>query len=202
MHLFSYVTTATETRVSINTLVKVASLTSQCEEPGEPAEGEGTGSSSPRRVIWSHSQQRADYVHIFMEGGDMSVMGEDRSAPLIMEVFFHSMSSVIMYSIIPSCPMHVLYHSSSYFQALQKICLANHICSMVDLLHADAMQQIEVALLGSPVAGNIDLLVTWDCCKIPIAINTNCTTSLSLHLHTFGTSSPSHSNCGSYQFGT
>ena len=55
-------------------------------------------------------------------------------------------------------PYTLLYPSSSYFQALQKICLANHICSMADLLHVDAMQQLEVALLGSPVAGIIDLL--------------------------------------------
>ena len=44
-------------------------------------------------------------------------------------------------------------------QALQKICLANHICSLVELLHADAIQQLEVALLGSPAANMLDVLL-------------------------------------------
>ena len=73
-----------------STLVKAASLTSQSEEPGEPAEGKDTESwgSSPPRITWSHSQHRADYVHIFMEEGNMLTMGKDRSPPMIMEVFF------------------------------------------------------------------------------------------------------------------
>ena len=55
-------------------------------------------------------------------------------------------------------PNTVLYSSSSCFQVLQKIHLANHIHSMADLLHVDAMQQLKVALLDSPAAGIIDLL--------------------------------------------
>ena len=39
-----------------------------------------------------------------------------------------------------------------FFQALQKIRLANHIKSMAELHHADAIQQLEVALLGSLAA--------------------------------------------------
>ena len=53
-----------------------------------------------------------------------------------------------------SCTFHCLI-----FQALQKICLASHIRRMADLLHADALQQLEVALLGSPAANVINLLV-------------------------------------------
>ena len=45
-----------------------------------------------------------------------------------------------------------------FLQALQKICLANHIWSLAELLHADALQQLEVALLGYPVACLIDIL--------------------------------------------
>ena len=52
----------------------------------------------------------------------------------------------------------VLLNSSSHFQALQKICLVNHITSMADLLHANAIQQLEVAVLGSSAAQVIDLL--------------------------------------------
>ena len=43
-------------------------------------------------------------------------------------------------------------------QALQKIHLASHIRCMVDLLQADVIQQLEVVLLGSPVAQVVDLL--------------------------------------------
>ena len=73
-----------------STLMKAASLTSQSEEPGEAREGKDTErqGSSPPRVTWPHSQHRADYVCIFMEEGNMLMMGKDRSAPLITEVFF------------------------------------------------------------------------------------------------------------------
>ena len=46
----------------------------------------------------------------------------------------------------------------SHLQALQKFCLVSHIRSMAYLLHANAIQQLEVALLGSPAAQVIDLL--------------------------------------------
>ena len=41
---------------------------------------------------------------------------------------------------------------------MQKIHLADHIKRMAELLHADAIQQLEVALLGSPAAQVLDLL--------------------------------------------
>ena len=43
-------------------------------------------------------------------------------------------------------------------QALQKICLPNHMHSFTELLHADAIQQLEIALLGMPVAKILDAL--------------------------------------------
>ena len=43
-------------------------------------------------------------------------------------------------------------------QALQKICFANHIHSLAELLHADAIQQLEIALLGTPAAKILDVL--------------------------------------------
>ena len=43
-------------------------------------------------------------------------------------------------------------------QALQKICLANHIWSLAELLHADTVQRLEVALLGTLAAKILDML--------------------------------------------
>ena len=43
-------------------------------------------------------------------------------------------------------------------QALQKIWLANHMHSLAELLHADAVQQLEVALLGTLAAKILDVL--------------------------------------------
>ena len=47
-----------------------------------------------------------------------------------------------------------------FFQALQKICLEDHIKRMPELLHANAIQQLEVALPGSPAAQILDLLAS------------------------------------------
>ena len=47
-----------------------------------------------------------------------------------------------------------------FFQALQKIQLINHIKSMAELLHADTIQQLGVALLGSPVTQLLNILAT------------------------------------------
>ena len=48
----------------------------------------------------------------------------------------------------------------NFVQALKKIHLVNHIKSMVELLHADTVEQSEMTCLGSPVAHIIDLLST------------------------------------------
>ena len=45
-----------------------------------------------------------------------------------------------------------------FFQALQKICLVDYIKRIVELLHANAIQQLEVAFLGSPSTQILDLL--------------------------------------------
>ena len=97
-------------------------------------------------------------MQIFMEEGEKLTLGQDRAAPLITKVEFS------FYVPCNCSPFHskffsfVLHSLSSHFLALQKICLARHIKSMADLLHADAVQQLEVALLGSPAAQIIDLL--------------------------------------------
>ena len=41
---------------------------------------------------------------------------------------------------------------------MQKICLAYHIQNLAELLHADAIQQLEVVLLGTPAAKVLDVL--------------------------------------------
>ena len=63
-------------------------------------------------------------------------------------------------------------HYPIFFQALQKINLANHIKSMAELLHAEAILQLEVALLGSPAAHVIDLLVAG-CMQLTLALKGN-----------------------------
>ena len=44
-------------------------------------------------------------------------------------------------------------------QALQKICLASHMHSLVELPHADAIQQLEVALLRTPTGKMLNVLM-------------------------------------------
>ena len=75
---------------------------------------------------------------------------------------------------------------STHFPALQKIHLANHNRWMVDLLHANTVQQLEVALLGSPVFEVIDLLSH-------LLVQTTSSTivaSAQPHLHAFTSTTP------------
>ena len=68
-------------------------------------------------------------------------------------------------------------------QALQKICLANHIQSLAELLHADAVQQLEVALLGTLAAKILDVLLmatTSQPCKPPLSKPPHLVTTLAL----------------------
>ena len=69
---------------------------------------------------------------------------------------------------MPSCiSLLVLLYTAIYsfittflfIQSLQKIRLAKHIHSLGDLLHVDAIQQLEVALVGSPAATLLDVLL-------------------------------------------
>ena len=100
----------------------------QSEKP-EPSgsESKEIRCGSPPRVTHTHCKHLADYMCIFMDGGEEMRMGEDWAAPLVMET-------------------------------LQKICLASHIRHMADLLHTDAIQQLEVALLGMPTSQVIEVL--------------------------------------------
>ena len=92
-----------------------------------------------------------------MEEGEELTLGEDQVAPLVTEVspyFSFMIYSLDHFNFLSS----ILLNPSFHLQALQKICLANHIRHMADLLQADAVQQLEVALLGSPAAQVVDLL--------------------------------------------
>ena len=53
---------------------------------------------------------------------------------------------------------YTIQSPSLHFQAQLNICLADHIRRMGNQLHADAIQQLEVALLGTPAAEVVDLL--------------------------------------------
>ena len=68
-------------------------------------------------------------------------------------------------------------------QALQKIHLANHIQSLAELIHADAVQQLEVALLGTPAAKILDMLLmatTLQPCTPPLSKPPHSVTMLAL----------------------
>ena len=131
----------------------------------EPTEGIDTSPSIFMPcVLCTHDQHVADYVRIMVKSGMSLPMGEDQSAPLITEVLslFSLYSLLIPSSILLLVLLCAAVHSFITpfvcIQALQKIRLANHIHNVAELLHADAMQQLELALMGSPAAKLSDVL--------------------------------------------
>ena len=136
-------------------LGEVATVSQAEEEPIEGVSME-TCSTSPPRPLQTHQQDVADYIRLLMEKVRDLTLGEDWAAPLITEVSY--MSPMINSPIHSKFFCFVLLNSLLHFQALQKICLRSHIRSMADLLHANVIQQLEVALLGSPAAQVLELL--------------------------------------------
>ena len=61
---------------------------SQCIEK-EPVEDDTTApcSTLTSRVLFPYQQHIADYVCLFMEEGEELTLGEDQSAPLLVDVF-------------------------------------------------------------------------------------------------------------------
>ena len=107
----------------------------------------------------------ADYVHIMVESGMSLPMGADQSVPLVMEVlslfspYSLLIQSCISLLVLLCTVIHSFITTFLFTQALQKIRLANHIHSLVELhACADAIQQLEVALLGSPTTKLLDVL--------------------------------------------
>ena len=132
---------------------------------GEPSEEIDTSPTIFRPcVLHTHDQHTADYIRIMVESGMSLPMGEDQSAPLIMEVqsIFSSYAILIPSSILLLILLVIAIYSlitvSVSTQALQKIRLVSHIHSLAELLHPNAMQQLELALLGSPAAKVLDVL--------------------------------------------
>ena len=126
---------------------------------GEPSEGIDTSPTIFRPcVLHTHDQHAADYVRIMVKSGMSLPMGEDWSVPLITEVmsllspYAIPIPPIILLLVFLDITIYSLITAFVFTQALQKIRLANHIHSLAELLHADAIQQLELALLGSPVA--------------------------------------------------
>ena len=126
-----------------------------------------------------------------MELGMSLPMGEDRSVPLITEVWLlPSLLSILISSGIGISPLILLCIAICSLitafvstQELQKICLANRIHSLAELLHADEIQQLEVALLGLLATRVLDILM------MAIQSQTSSTPLSSRSLHSATTSS-------------
>ena len=106
-----------------------------------------------------HQQHAADYVHLMVEVRISLPMGKTHQSHSARRYshfsFFCYFSRHSVFHFWSFCRVLIFIHSSLlplFLQVLQKICLANHIHRVVELLYSDAMQQMKVALLGSPAA--------------------------------------------------
>ena len=131
---------------------------------GEPSERIDTSPTVFQpHVLCTHNQCTADYIRIMVKSGMSLPMKEDWSVSLITEVlpllpYAIPIPSLISLLVLLDTTIYSLIPAFVLNQALQKIRLVNHICSLAELLHANAMQQLELALLGSPVARLLDML--------------------------------------------
>ena len=136
-------------------------VTETIQPTGEPSEVINTSPTIFRpHVLHTHDQHAVHYIRIMVESGMSLLMGEDCSAPLITEVLPYAIPipSLISLLVLLGITIYSFFPAFVLTQALQKIGLANHIHSLAELLHADVMQQLELALLGSPVARLLDVL--------------------------------------------
>ena len=111
--------------------------------------------------------------------GSISSTGDRNMATSL----FLCISYTIQYSIFWILLVIIIYSFltiSVFNQALKKIQLASHICSLAELLRANTMQQLELALLGSPTAKVLDVLVM----ATQSHTTFTCPSSMSLHLTT------------------
>ena len=124
----------------------------------KPPEGKDTEvHSDSLRVMHTHCQHMADYVRLLMEHRERLTLGEDQATPLITEVHSYYFCFPVIFTDIYAFYLHLIFdiHLSV---GITKICLANHVWRMADLLHSDAIQQLGVAVMGSPVVQVVDLL--------------------------------------------
>ena len=130
----------------------------------EPVEGISTSPSTsrPTQVLHTHQQHTADYVCLMVEMRMSLPMGEDWSVPLVTGIppFLSSItihtSLYLTSDLLPSF-IHHCFHSSS--RPPRIICQSDHIHSLAELLHADVLQLLEVALMGLLAAKLIDVLL-------------------------------------------
>ena len=129
--------------------------------------------------------------------GEELTLGEDGATTLVMEVFHYILFLVYFLNYFNLLSFNLL-NLSCHLQALQQIYLADHIRWMADLLHADAIQQLEVALLGSPGLEVIDLLSGGLVQAKAVTITTSAQPHPhNLNLHSYCTSSSLSSSGGS-----
>ena len=78
-------------RQDIKERMKGTMVTSQVPPAPEPAERDSTvpSDTSPPQVLKFHHQHLANYVKLFLEEGEDLIMGDDKAAPLVTEVFIH-----------------------------------------------------------------------------------------------------------------
>ena len=148
----------------LESLPQVVAATSQ--PTNEPTKGIDTSPPTFKpRVLRMHDQHAANYVQIMMKSGMSLPLGEDWSAPLITEAlslfspYLLFIPSGILLLILLCAAVHSFITAFVFTQDLQKIRLANHIHSLAEPLHADTIQQLELALLGSPAAKLLAVLL-------------------------------------------
>ena len=93
----------------------------------------------------------ADYVKLYIEQGERLTLEEDWATPLITEVHSHYFCFPVIFTDIYAFILCLIILDIHLSVGTTKIHLPNHIQGMADLLHSDAIQQLEVALIGSPV---------------------------------------------------
>ena len=106
--------------------------------------------------IWDESPHGGRQVSTINYGGKVTFLP-----------FFHS---YILWHLTSDPPVYCNLFTHYCFvstQALQKICVASHIHSLAELLHADTVQQLELALLGLLVARILDILAMATKSQIP-----------------------------------
>ena len=97
------------------------------------------------------------YIHLFLEEGDELTLSEDRPVPLVTEVI-HYVPFLVLFSKYILISFHPSYSIFHPLFRLYRNMPSRPYQVEVDLLHAYAFQQLQVALLGLPAAEVIDLL--------------------------------------------
>ena len=143
--------------------MKKTMVTSPIPPEPDPAEGVGTVPSEtfPPQVLKSHHQHLANYVKLFLKEGEDLSMGDNQAALLVTEVFIHCFTLYDWsFILVRFYLIYCVFDCHSHLQALQNIQLVSHIKQMAEFLHCDAVQQLEVALLGTPMAQVIGILAS------------------------------------------